>query len=76
MVERVKSKKKRRERILIKNSLVFKVNVVSNKVNSVFLCIYFTRGTRIYVYYGAPGRTEKYIVNHLISTLYHVQDCY
>jgi hypothetical protein len=32
-VERVKSKKKRRERILIKNSLVFKVNVVSNKVN-------------------------------------------
>jgi len=33
MVERVMSEKKRKETILIKNSLVFKVNVVSNKVN-------------------------------------------
>jgi len=39
MMERVMSEKKRRERILIKNSLVFKGNVVSNKPISVFLCI-------------------------------------
>ena len=33
MVERVMSEKKRKGTILIKNSLVFKVSVVSNKVN-------------------------------------------
>jgi len=39
MVERVMSKKKSKERTLIKNSLVIKDNVVSNKPISVFLCI-------------------------------------
>jgi hypothetical protein len=39
MVERVMSKKKSRERILIKNSLVIKGNVVSNTASSVFLCM-------------------------------------
>ena len=38
MVERVMSKKKSKERILIKNSLVIKGNAVSNN-SSVFLCI-------------------------------------
>jgi len=52
-VEMVKSKKKRTERTLIKNSLVIKVNVVSNKVNSVFLCIYLSVLRGFIFYYGA-----------------------
>jgi len=39
MVERVKSEKNSRERILIKNSLVIKGSVDSNTEISVFLCI-------------------------------------
>jgi len=39
MLERVMSKKKSKERTLIKNSLVIKGNAVSNTATLVFLCI-------------------------------------
>src|SRR6478672_4241925 len=58
MLERVMSKKKSKERILIKNNLVIKGNAVSNTATLAFLCINL-RSPWLFFFGGKEARRDR-----------------